>query len=107
MESSLCARAEEFRTLFGTEPQLRAALHVGDVIAGEVGVWRRAIVFHGDVMNTTSRLEQATRETGQRVIASAEALRALGSITEFASRDLGTLALRGRNEPIHAYSIER
>lgn len=107
MESSLCARAEEFRTLFGTEPQLRAALHLGDVIAGEVGVWRRAIVFHGDVMNTTSRLEQATRETGQRFIASAEALRALGSITGFASRDLGTLALRGRKEPIHAYSIER
>jgi adenylate cyclase len=107
MELSLGARAEEFRKVFGTEPQLRGALHLGEVIAGEVGVWRRAIVFHGDVMNTTSRLEQATRETGQRFIASADALRALGSITGFGSRDLGAIALRGRREPLHAYGIER
>lgn len=107
MESSLGACAQEFRKLFGTEPQLRAALHLGNVIAGEVGVWRRAIVFHGDVMNTTSRLEQATREFGQRFIASADALRALGPLPGFASRDLGAIALRGRKDPIHAYGIER
>jgi hypothetical protein len=43
-------------------------------ITGEVGQVRRAIVFHGDVMNTTGRLEQATREVGCFFIASAEAL---------------------------------
>ncbi len=42
--------------------RLQAALHAGPVITGEVGGSRRAIVYHGDVMNTTSRLEQATRD---------------------------------------------
>lgn len=107
MESALGARAEEFRKLFGAEPQLRAALHLGDVIAGEVGVWRRAIVFHGDVMNTASRLEQATREFGQRFIVSEDALRALGPPPGLVSRDLGKIALRGRTEPIRAYGVDR
>ena len=107
METSLRDLEEHFRKQFAAAPKLRAALHLGEVIAGEVGVWRRAIVFHGDVMNTASRLENATREVGQRFIASADAMQAFGPLPELASRDLGALALRGRSEPIRAYGIER
>jgi len=106
MQASLVAAAPQFRERFGVEPGLRAALHLGEVITGEVGEQRRAIVFHGDVMNTTSRLEQATREVGCRFIVSADALQALGRPPEFAYRDLGALALRGREEPIRAWGLE-
>jgi len=109
IESSLLRQEREFEERFKTRPGLRAALHFGEVIAGEVGVWRRAIVFHGDVMNTASRLENATREVGARFIASDEALQALGgpALQGIANcRDLGALALRGRSEAIRAYAIE-
>ena len=62
MEESLRELKDMFRAQFAAEPGLRAALHLGEVIAGEVGEQRRAIVYHGDVMNTASRLEQATRD---------------------------------------------
>lgn len=105
--AALAARENEFRLRFGIQAELRAALHLGEVIAGEVGEERRAIVFHGDVMNTASRLEQATRELGFRFIASAEAIQALGILSDLKFRDLGALALRGRKEPLHAYGIEQ
>jgi adenylate cyclase len=107
MRAALVASAPQFSERFGAEPQLRAALHVGEVIAGEVGEARRAIVFHGDVMNTTGRLEQATRDTGCRFIASADALAALGPLPAAQTHDLGALALRGRDEPMHAFCVER
>ena len=75
------------------------------MIAGEIGELRRAIVFHGDVMNTASRLEQATRDHGVRFIASADALQALGPLPDMDCRDLGALALRGRKEPIRASGV--
>lgn len=106
MSDALTARAAQFRDRFGAEPALRAALHLGEVIAGEVGEQRRAIVFHGDVMNTASRLEHATRETGQRFIVSGDALAVLGRPQGLDYRDLGPLALRGRSEPVHAYGVE-
>jgi adenylate cyclase len=105
MKAALAARATEFRARFGAEPELRAALHLGEVIAGEVGEQRRAIVFHGDVMNTASRLEQATRDLGVRFIASAEALHALGPPPDMELRDFGAVALRGRQEPIRASGV--
>ncbi|MDM0033061.1 adenylate/guanylate cyclase domain-containing protein [Variovorax sp. J22P271] len=106
MRAALAADASRFAQRFGVQPALRAALHLGEVIAGEVGQVRRAIVFHGDVMNTTGRLEQATRDVGCLFIASAEALAALGPLPEVRTHDLGVLALRGRVEPIHAFCVE-
>jgi adenylate cyclase len=107
MRASLVAEGSRFVQRFGVRPELRAALHLGDVIAGEVGQVRRAIVFHGDVMNTTGRLEQATREVGCLFIASAEALAPLAAPSDIRTRDLGALALRGRVEAIHAFCVER
>lgn len=107
MKKALAARAAQFLARYGTEAEVRGALHLGEVIAGEVGEQRRAIVFNGDVMNTTARLEQATREVGQRFIASADALRALGSLPGLSLRNLGAIALRGRKEPVHAYGVEQ
>jgi adenylate cyclase len=106
MREALTADTNRFVERFGVQPELRAALHLGEVITGEVGQVRRAIVFHGDVMNTTGRLEQATREVGCRFIASAEALAPLGPPPGIRSHDLGALALRGRVEPIHAFCVE-
>ncbi|MEO6407153.1 MAG: adenylate/guanylate cyclase domain-containing protein [Burkholderiaceae bacterium] len=106
MRAALAAASQQFRERFGVDPALRAALHLGDVIAGEVGEARRAIVFHGDAMNTAGRLEQATRELDCRFIASADALTALGALPGLRTHDLGTLALRGRVQPVHAYCVE-
>jgi adenylate cyclase len=106
MEKALLDRQENFRAQFAAAPGLRAALHLGEVIAGEVGEVRRAIVYHGDVMNTASRLEQATRELGCRFIASADAVQALGPQPDMDMKDLGALALRGRKEPIRAFAID-
>lgn len=95
MQAALAGRAE-----------LRGALHLGPVIAGEVGVQRRAIVYHGDVMNTASRLEQATRELGHRFIASEDALTAIGAVAGIAHVDLGVLPLRGRQSELRACAIQ-
>jgi adenylate cyclase len=107
MEEALRDQTALFSAQFAAEPGLRAALHVGEVIAGEVGEQRRAIVYHGDVMNTASRLEQATRDVGCRFIASADAVQALDSAADFQLKDLGALNLRGRKEPIRAWAIEQ
>ncbi|MEO7937054.1 MAG: adenylate/guanylate cyclase domain-containing protein [Burkholderiaceae bacterium] len=107
MRAALEADANRFVQRFGVRAELRAALHLGEVITGEVGQLRRAIVFHGDVINTTGRLEQATRELGCFFIASAQALAPLEPPSDIRIHDLGALALRGRIESIHAFCIEQ
>ncbi|MEK6243442.1 MAG: adenylate/guanylate cyclase domain-containing protein [Pseudomonadota bacterium] len=98
--------AKDFEREFGAIPQLRAALHAGPVITGEVGGSRRAIVFHGDVMNTTSRLENATRDLGRPFLVSEDALSRLDGKEDYKSVDLGPQQLRGRAAPVRVYAVE-
>ena len=98
--------ARDFEREFGSVPQLRAALHACPVITGEIGGSRRAIVFHGDVMNTTSRLENATRDLGRPFLVSEDALRRLDGKEAYKSVDLGPQQLRGRAVPVHVYAVE-
>lgn len=107
VEDALAARAAAFECSFGAVPTLRAALHFGDVVAGEIGDAKRDIVFHGDVMNATSRLEGLTRALGARYLASADAMAALPPHPRLAARDMGEHPLRGRAAPLRAFAIER
>lgn len=105
IERALARTAPHFDRDFGNAPRLRAALHAGSVIAGEVGDSRRAIVYHGDVMNTTARLEAATRDVGRQFLVSGDALGRLEGIEAYAIEDLGLQRLRGRAAELRVYAV--
>jgi adenylate cyclase len=105
IESALARAASRFAREYGAVPRLRAALHAGPVIAGEVGGSRRAIVCHGDVMNTTSRIEQATRDLDRQFLVSGDALGRLAQLDDFSLEDLGLRQLRGRIAAMHVYAL--
>jgi adenylate cyclase len=105
IEAALAEAAPEFEREFGTVPRLRAALHAGEVVTGEAGGSRRAIVFHGDVMNATSRIENLTRTLGHPFLVSEDALARMQGTDAYALQDLGPQALRGREAPVRVYSV--
>ena len=105
IEQALARAASDFQREFGAVPRLRAALHAGPVITGEVGGSRRVIVYHGDVMNTTSRIEQATRELERQFLVSGDALERLADLEGYAREDLGPQRLRGRAAPMQVYAV--
>jgi adenylate cyclase len=105
IEAALAQAAPDFEREFGTLPKLRAALHAGEVVTGEAGGSRRAIVFHGDVMNATSRIENLTRTLGHPFLVSEDALARMEGTDAYALQDLGPQALRGREAPLRVYSV--
>ena len=105
IEAAIEAAAGEFEREFGVVPRLRAALHAGPVIGGEIGDSKREIVFHGDVMNTAARLEQATRDLDRPFLVSAQALCRLDGTEPYAREALGPRALRGREAPVEIYAV--
>ena len=62
--------AEQFESEFEVVPQFRAALHGGEVVVGECGDSRKQITFLGDVVNTTARIEDATKREGEAFLVS-------------------------------------
>ena len=52
------------KTYNGIVPEFKAGLHYGYVVAGEIGVVKRDIVFSGDVLNTAARIRRVAAECG-------------------------------------------
>ena len=105
IEAALALERAGFEREYGTVPKLRAALHAGEVVTGETGGSRRAIVFNGDVLNTTSRLEGATRSLGRSFLVSEDALRRLDATADYAWEDLGSQQLRGKQVAMRVYAV--
>ena len=49
--------ADRYKEKFGIVPEFRASLHAGEVTAGEIGLYRKDIIFTGDVLNTAKRIQ--------------------------------------------------
>lgn len=106
MRDELARKAGQFEREFGAAPRIRGSLHFGPVIIGEIGDVKRAIVFNGDVMNTTSRLEALSRDIPGGFVASRAAMEKFAAPTPVAMRDLGRLPIRGRVDGIDAMGLD-
>ena len=47
-----------YRDKYGVLPDFKAGLHVGEVISAQIGDIKREIVYNGDVLNTSARIQE-------------------------------------------------
>lgn len=92
----IVSKAAEYEQRFGVVPEYRAALHIGTVVAGEMGDLKREIAFVGDTLNTAARLLAAGRELGRDILASTTLLDRLSLPAGLACEPLPPVALRGK-----------
>lgn len=57
IKDAIAAKAESYLSKFGTVPGFKAGVHIGTVVATQVGEIKSEIVYHGDVLNTTARTQ--------------------------------------------------
>jgi adenylate cyclase len=68
----LAERAPDYRREFTAVVNFRAGLHCGPVVTGEMGSVKKEIVFLSDTLNTAARIQELCRQTGDRVLRSAD-----------------------------------
>ena len=108
IEDALAARRAHYRAEFGTEPQLRGAIHAGALVIGEMGDWKREIVMLGDTMNTAARIEDVCRAKHCDYIASAAVLERIGELPPgMRAESLGPVELPGKNAGISLFALSR
>ncbi len=98
--------AADYEREFGARANFRAALHCGPVVLGELGAVKQEIALIGDTMNTAARLQQACRDTGHRVLASAALIDRIETMPpEIVARTLGPMPLRGKAAALEVYAL--
>jgi adenylate cyclase len=92
---------------FGLVPGFKGGVHFGEVVIGEVGDLRKEIVFHGDVMNTASRIQGQAKALNKQLLVSEDAMKFLSALNGYKSENLGRFKLKGKELETEIYSVVR
>jgi adenylate cyclase len=99
-------RRKYYLDTYGYEPIFKSGYHIGKVIAGEIGDYTRDIVFHGDAINTASRIQMECNHFNRRLLLSNTLLFQLDFKAEYKSEYITQIQLRGKEEILELYSMD-
>ena len=88
-------------------PTFRAAIHYGEIVAGEIGDVRRELAYVGDTLNVAARLLDAAKELGREVLVSDDLLAQAALPPGLTVEKLPTLSVRGRAQPLAVSALSR
>lgn len=108
VREAIQARAKRYIGRYGVLPEFKAGLHVGDVVAVEVGDIRREVAYHGDTINTASRIQGLCNEYQRTLLVSRTMLNLCNTENhpDLRAEDIGTLQLKGKQTLVDVIAIE-
>ncbi len=99
------AQGPAYEAEFGAKPTLRGAIHVGEVVIGQIGQYKQEIAMLGEPMNTASRLLELSGDRNIDLVISDAAFAKIREPTEFEIQKIGKVLLRGCNAELELYSV--
>jgi adenylate cyclase len=106
IQSTLDQHKNLFLDKFNLIPEYKAGIHFGPVTVGEVGKIKRDIVFTGDVLNTTSRIQEACNSYDTDLLISENTLALFDNLKPFESVFMDKIELRGKEKKIRIFTLK-
>ncbi len=105
MKEALADKEERYMNKYGVAPTFKAGIHFGKVTTGEIGKIKKDIVFTGDVLNTTARIQGLCNSYGVELLLSKDLVETLDLKRSHNAQELGETELRGRYEKMSLFTI--
>ncbi len=104
---SLNARKKHYEEKYGIMPFFKAGVHLGEVTVSEVGIIKREIAYHSDVLNTAARIQGKCNEFAAELLVSEEMEQSFNAYDGFAFEDIGGISLKGKQHPVVIYRVTK
>ncbi|MEO6286798.1 MAG: adenylate/guanylate cyclase domain-containing protein [Dyadobacter sp.] len=105
MKRALQNQAEKYNRKFGVLPAFKAGLHFGMVTAGEIGSLKKEIIFTGDVLNASARIQGLCNHFDADLLVSEDLVKVLRLPATYVIRSVGENLLKGRSKTLELFSI--
>lgn len=97
--------ADRYESKYDTIPEFKAGFHYGPVVTGLVGDVKRDVVFHGDTINTASRIRSECTRTRRNLLLSDDLLRHVNLSASLTPERMGRIRLQGKEQEVVLYSL--
>lgn len=99
-------RAAHYTKQYGMIPFFKAGVHMGKVMAVEIGEMKRDIAYHGDTINTAARIQSLCNKFEKSLLVSKPFTEHPSFDNSFACSALGMVTLKGKEQPVELMSID-
>lgn len=91
---------------FGLVPEFKAGFHIGEVTAGEIGIIKKDIIYTGDILNTTARIQAECNTYNSKSLISKTLFDLLTEEQNYTFIKIDKLLLEGKKEHIQLYDVK-
>jgi len=102
---TLRGRADYYRARYGFVPEFKAGVNLGVVTVAEVGIVKREIAYHSDVLNTAARIQAKCNELGASLLVSENVVAKVSADSHFLVQLVDDIVLRGKEQSVKVYSV--
>ncbi len=97
--------SDKYERQYGFIPAFKAGFHYGPVVTGFIGDVKRDVVFHGDTVNTASRIRTECTTVNKNLLLSGELLRNISLSGSLTPERMGRIRLKGKEKEIELYTL--
>ncbi len=97
---------EYYLEQYGVVPVFKASAHIGQVTVTEVGELKSEICYHGDILNTTSRIQSLCSSFNCNLLISDRLKKRLEEDALLSHEALGSHNLKGKKEKVTIWKTE-
>ena len=105
IRENVYSKRKYYRDKYGDLPDFKAGLHFGNVISAQIGDIKREIIYNGDVLNTSARIQEQCNVFKCELLISGMLLSKLSIENEYRAEKVDTIKLRGKETEIELYSL--
>jgi adenylate cyclase len=106
-QDRLEAKKDYFISNYGVWPQFKAGAHCGKVTVAEVGEIKTEIAYHGDVLNTASRIQSLCNQFEKQLLLSESLVARLPEKDRARTCFVAEAALKGKESPTKIFTITK
>ncbi len=104
-QENLLRNSENYLKNFGVKPEFKAGLHFGKVVSAQIGDLKREIIYNGDVLNTTARIQNECNKYQRDCLVSGTLMNRLKQMNGFQWERIDAVTLRGKETEVELFSV--
>ncbi len=104
-EHALQIKSKHFLNKYGIIPEFKAGGNAGEVTAAEIGIIKRDIAYHGDVINTSSRVQNMCNVLQLDFLITSSIINNKIPLKGFEVKSVGRHNLKGKGIETELYSV--
>ena len=106
-QNRLKRRSKYYSKKYTFNPEFKAGLHFGKLMVAEIGTIKKDLAFHGDVINTASRIQSLCNNFSKHLLVSESILENLNISETHYQLISQDMELKGKEERLKIYAISK